>query len=342
MIYALFMTGLAALPSSGYQLLTLSNPDATVTDFSLLVDLSEMSASWWAEVDTSDGTKGRAAIHSSSTELACDWIDFDDTGKTGLLRVLYDGDIKSSGTFQIRVYPPQATTSSYSASDTYGSDNAYDAYWVGYWPDGGITDRTTNSTDGTFFGDPQAISGPIGGATEYDGSGDYMTFTVGSFGGTDPVSAIAWMRCSGNVVAIGSRPNFEFALRRDSSKYSYVLNSLGTKDRAEGGTFPNATWTQAAGVFTGSNIAAYGNGTSVNSGATSGTYASNTLLGLAYFGGTISPAVDLAEVSFHSTNRSDAWIAYEYDQVADNASFYTASVWRSSVPVFLNHYMRRR
>lgn len=116
-----------ALPATTYDTATLVNPSSSLTDFALVVDLSRMSAAWWAAVDTTDGTKGRAAKDSGPTELACDWLDFDSVNETGWLRVKWSGTLASSGTQTLRVYPPQAANASVSASDTYGSNNAYNA-----------------------------------------------------------------------------------------------------------------------------------------------------------------------------------------------------------------------
>ena len=41
-----------------------------------------MPASFWSEVDTADGTKGRVTDESNS-ELAVDWIGFDNSAETG-------------------------------------------------------------------------------------------------------------------------------------------------------------------------------------------------------------------------------------------------------------------
>ena len=100
-----------ALPATGYGTATISNPDGALTDFTLMIDLSRMHASWWAAVDTADGTKGRAA-KSDDTELATDWIDFNDSLETGWLRVKYTGTLSASGTQTIKIFPPVAANSS--------------------------------------------------------------------------------------------------------------------------------------------------------------------------------------------------------------------------------------
>ena len=63
-----------AIPSSGYGIATISNPDSALTDFTLMIDLSRMSASWWADAEDTDATRGRASKNDGTTELATDWI----------------------------------------------------------------------------------------------------------------------------------------------------------------------------------------------------------------------------------------------------------------------------
>src|SRR6056297_1214654 len=131
-----------------HALATVTNPTSALTDFTLIVDLSTMPASWWSAVSTSDGTRGRVYKGDGTTRLACDWIDFDDTAETGLLRVLWSGTLASTGTQELWIEPPVSGNDAVAADNTYGSDNAYDDDWEGYWPDGGGSDRTENNNDG--------------------------------------------------------------------------------------------------------------------------------------------------------------------------------------------------
>src|SRR6056297_96504 len=92
--------------SGDYATATVTNPSSALTDFTLIIDLSTLPQDWWDAVTSSDGTKGRASKGDGTTELACDWIDFDDTAETGLLRVLWSGTLASTGTQEVRIYPP--------------------------------------------------------------------------------------------------------------------------------------------------------------------------------------------------------------------------------------------
>ena len=164
-----------ALPTTTYDTQSCIAPNGTLTDFSLLIDLSRMTTEWWSAVDTSDGTKGRAAKDSDETELATDWIDFDDSAETGWLRVKWSGSLGTKASRTIRIYPPVSGNTSYAASDTYGSDNAYKSDYQIYYPDAGGTDRTSNGNDAlSFVGGIVAggATGETGAATEWDGVND--------------------------------------------------------------------------------------------------------------------------------------------------------------------------
>jgi hypothetical protein len=160
-----------ALPNTIYAIATLPDPSSNLTDFTVLVDASRFPQSWWDEVDTSDPTKGRAA-KDDGTELAFDWLSFDDVAETGWVRILWSGTNSSVSTEKIRIYPPKAANSSYGVSDTYGQYNAYDNNWIGYWPEGAGSDRTTNQLTATAQGTLTVggASGQVGSATDYPGT----------------------------------------------------------------------------------------------------------------------------------------------------------------------------
>ena len=141
--------------SGTYAKATVTNPSSSLTDFTLIVDLSDMPSSWWSDVDTADGTKGRAAKDDGVTELACDWIDFDNVAETGLVRIKWSGTLSSVGTQIVRIYPPRAANASYASTDTYGSDNAYKSAIERYYPlNSDPNDRTSNSGNLTENGSP--------------------------------------------------------------------------------------------------------------------------------------------------------------------------------------------
>lgn len=178
-----------AVPASGYDIATITNPGSALTDFTLMIDLSRMTTDFKTNWNSSDGGRGRASKNDGTTELACDFIDIDHTAKTGWLRVKWSGTLASTGTQKIRIFPPNTANTLYASADTYGSDNAYDAGWEGYYPVFGdtgtiLTDRTSHGEDGSldpgvtisgdklvFGADTQGVnlmaSKPLDGGTEF-------------------------------------------------------------------------------------------------------------------------------------------------------------------------------
>jgi hypothetical protein len=344
-----------ALPSSTYDTATLVNPGSSLTDFTLIVDLSRMSAAWWSAVDTTDGTKGRAAKDSGPTELACDWIDFDDSAETGLLRVKWSGTLASSGTQTLRIYPPQSGNASVAASDTYGSDNAYDSDWAAYWPLHDANDRTSNGYDLTASGGVTVggATGKLGAATDFDGSDDRLDYTAGAPVDSDDSLFIAWA----NPDATNQRALiYQDDTGTNGTIYRRLMHSsfmLGNVNDGAGSS--TTTWNFNVGVSASTwYMAAYQMNTSTsryvfandNQGGhdtTSVTVTGTDRIGIggAIWGGSYFDG-QMQHVQVHASARSADWIEYEYDQTNDQATFW--GTWTNtpvaggiSIPVVMHH-----
>lgn len=176
-ILLLVCPAFAEIPSEGYWELTIPAPDATLSGgFMYEVDLSDAPASFDSAWNTNSDGYGRACAEDGTTELATHWRELDYSGGTGFVRVYYTSDVTTGGTHKIRLFPPKSTRSQYAASDTYGSQNAYDSFSVLRWWSGGGTDPTANGYDATAAGGVSVggATGPAGGAaTSFDGSDDW-------------------------------------------------------------------------------------------------------------------------------------------------------------------------
>ena len=329
-----------ALPATTYDIATATNPSSALTDFTFIVDLSLMSDAWWAAVDTTDGTKGRASKSDGTTELACDWIDFDSTAETGILRVKYTGTLASTGTQEVRIYPPISTNVSYGVTDTYGQYNAYDSAWLLYSPDGGTADRTTNQNNGTAFGSVSSggVSGKIGKATDFDGIDDYIEYanidnnesTIVTTFNSDVLDYTTQL---GTNKVDGDNLGSILKLRNDGSVW--LRYGFGTSRRqiivASG--YSVGVWVDANMVLSQSspNAEIYLNG--VSGGTNSdGAYSPNTTEPFSvaknyedsYFNGKCQ------NIQFHNIARASSWLSEEYLQIDDNATFW--GTW-TNVPV---------
>ena len=343
-----------SLPSSTYDTATLVNPGSSLTDFTLIVDLSRMSAAWWAAVDTTDGTKGRAAKDSGPTELACDWIDFDSVNETGLLRVKWSGTLATSGTQTLRIYPPVAANASVSASDTYGSDNAYDSDWAAYWPLAtDANDRTANGYDLTAQGGVTVggVAGKLGAATDFDGSNDRLEDTSATPVDGYPCTYMCWF----NSDALGGIPMVSDDTGTNGSIYRRFFNSNFPQAQerdgttlGEGRTFAvtvsTGTWYMQTGQFI-SDVSRYG-WTNKTKSSQNTTDADSTgcdrfaIGGAIWNGGYFNGKLQHSQI--HSAARADDWVKYEYDQVDDQATFW--GTWTNtpvaggiSIPVVMHH-----
>lgn len=341
-----------ALPSTGYDLATVDNPASALSDFTLIVDLSTMSASWWAAVNTTDGTRGRAAIHGSGTEVACCWIDFDSSGKTGLLRVLWTGTLASSGTQQLRVYPPNTANATVAASATYGSDNAFDAYWEGYWPlSTDANDRTSNGLNLSGTAPTYGVAGKLGKAADFDvANSEYLAaaqsavtgppFTIsGWFQPPDTTTPYVVASIANNTVA-GDRyvlmpdAGASFGDIRSSFFATDVLYSAdGLARVAQSSAQYTAAWHMFSGVATShTSRTAYLDGSNPGSNTFDSRPQGVNIVAVGVAGdSTPSQYADgqIQHVLLHSTARSAAWLAQEYAQTNDNATFWGTWTWQA-------------
>ena len=325
---------------ASHALATVTNPDAALTDFTLIVDLSTLPQDWWDAVTDSDGTKGRVYKSDGSTRLACAWINFNDTAETGLLRVKWAGSLASSGTQQLWIEPPLSGNAAVVDSDTYGADNAFDANWEGYWPDGGATDYTVNALTLSGTGSPTegGASGKLDKASEFNGSQHWA--------GAAPVAAapfttMAWANIDddGNTryaCSTGDKDvadNFWGSYRSSNGPDSvrHLALDSGTPGQAIVGQLQAADgWGHMVGVeVSAASRFAWLDGVESSEDTTSltpdgadtfriGASADSTP---AYWDG------QLCEVQLHSVARADAWIGEEYAQSNNNATFWGSWSW---------------
>lgn len=335
-----------SLPATNYATATLVNPTAALTDFTLLVDLSRMPAAWWAAVDTTDGTRGRAA-KGDGTELAVDWIDFDSVNETGWARVKWSGTLAASGSQVLRVYPPKAANAAVAAGAAYGRHAAYDAGVRGYWPDAGPTDRTGNALNGTGSGiTAGGQTGQVGSATAFSvaassqidfGSGNSLT----DVSGLTEFGVRAWFRDSSatgggssadrTILSNHAFPNYGFRASRwrDARLRFDLLNSGVVVTTTP--TVNDGVWRHAWMQKTLTALEVYLDGVLLNSTAHTDPMPAD-LSNRMHIGrvqqGTARWDGDLDEVSYEVTSRSAAWIAQEFEQSDDQAAFW--GVWTNN------------
>lgn len=352
LLFIVFATECLAQPSTGYATAT---PDAPSNDgetgFTFIVDLSDMPTSWWSTAENTDATRGRVYRNDGTTELACDWIDYSDATETGFVR--FKDDMAASPT-TYRIYPPVSGNATVAASATYGSDNAYDANWLGYYTDAASTDRTSNGADltGTSITAGDA-TGQIGDATSYAGSPDRADQTA-SVNADEPFTLMAWIKPTANNVPLSA------GNQSTSSYHAITMNSNnlrattfdGTSTGNAGATLDVVTdgnWHHGAAVFSADDKRSI-----IVDGTTKGTNTTSlTVTGIdrltvgvtgdstpaSYFSG------DIDEVQYHGVARSDEWIGEEYLQTNDNSAYWNGWTWNagsgSSIAPLIHYYRQQ-
>jgi hypothetical protein len=326
----------ATPPSTGYATQG-RTAVGTLTDFTVIVDLSDMPAAWWTANDTATGSKGRAFKDDGSTELASDWIDFDNGTETGQVRVLWSSTYSGSVDNDIRIYPPVAANSTYAAGDTYGSDNAYDSDWQAYWDEGGGTDRTSNGNDLIAQGSASAgnITGKVGKATDYISTGDYYLISSGFTPGDGAeYTLMAWGKTSNTSLKVllgaGTSGSGSVYYWLGIASGGYGTFDIGSTIISESTTTMNdGTWNHIVGRSgSATDHELYIN--SVSKGTSSNNHTidkDHFTIGRFYNISTYDWTEQVDEVQVHSADRGDDWIEEEYAATDDNSTYWGTWTW---------------
>ena len=323
------------LPTTPYDYAEPLTPTAVLTDFTLMVDLSRMTAGWWSAVNTTQARRGRAFKDDGVTELACDWIDFDSVARTGWLRVKFSGNMTNKNDNTIRIYPPNTSNSVQLSGSAHGSGNAYDADWVGYWPlmtneDNRTTVATTQKGVGTLsYG---GVTGKVGPATYFNGSSYINVGSIPDLGAVGEVTLMAWSQddeAQTYTGIIDSSPGTgsAWALRENGTRMGFYVQNL-TETGSAGALELSASTatTHFAGrlIDTGFPIL-WKNGSLEATGGDAAMVGSSTsaTIGFQTAGGPHRKWTGvLEEIQLHQVSRSDAWVSHEYDQTDSQSAFW--------------------
>jgi len=346
---------------TGYDSQTVTNPGSALTDFTLLIDIADLSSTWKGNVQA-DGGDIRVTTGADS-ELPFDLINYaNDEGSpptvTGLIRVKWSGSLASSGSQTVKVWAGYTggTATAYDDDDVsgYGADNAYNSDWDCFLPlASDLNDRTSNGNDGTAQGSISAggQTGKFGSATNFDGSDDAVTWGSNNddrFEYTDNFTISLWAKpdnyaqydialCDAQSQGRGYR-----IWSRDSSspKWYWELNNDSESVQVASTTGINTSAWQMVTVSmaTDDTCNIYINGSWENSSdlgadmAYEHAYPYRPMIGAMpddSSGLTFHRFYDglMQDVQIHGTQRSAAWIAEEYAQTNDNSGFWGEWSW---------------
>ncbi len=334
---------------------TLTNPSSALTDFTLLIDTSNLSSQWRSSKTSNDGARGRA-FKADGTELATDWIPIDAANGEWAVRVLWSGTLASTGTQQVYIYPPLSTRSAYAAGDTYGRNAAYtqtnriSAHSLFSTSD--LTDRSGNGYDvteqGTIVG---TVTAPVGTAIDLAGLANYLKASSYATMASGDVTAMAFVgRLFSAEIATtkfadtamswydaADRDGFRIGLNNDGVNSGEPIafttgGNTQSESVAQGTDAKDGAWHRIACVFdqTANEVNLYLDG-SLDVAATS--YTDNSAVSttpVLLIGRTDEITVpasqnrwegDLQFADVWRDGFSAAWWAYDSDQHLDNATF---------------------
>jgi hypothetical protein len=328
---------------------TPTSPNTNLSNFTLAVDLSTLPQAWWDEVDSSDGTKGRT-FRSDGTQLASDWIDFDNVGQSGILRVKWDGTLSTSETNKLQVKPPKESRVSYGVSGTYGQYNAYDSDFLAYYPLGvDANNRTSASLNGTA-NNVVAVSGKFGDAYDFNGSTSWIDLGDNTLGaalnGAAGVTTLMWV--NPDAFSGTKYDNHLLKITNDGTKAGVWLNITddGSNNVLAGGRSRSSDSFQedesTATISTGAwshitSILDYGNDeitiglAGLLESAASVSFGSDTYVddNPSENDAIIHPSPSqrdfdgkIGQVLISSSVRSSGWIYQEYNQTNNNSGFW--------------------
>lgn len=326
-----------ALPSTNFDLETIPAPSSDLTGFSPIIEHVNDSAGYIADINTTDGARGRIAKHSNGSEYAKDPIDFVDSTDRGLTRFYY-GTILAASTAasrQVRKYPPNTRNTAYGVSDTYGQYNAYNASRLLDAPlMTDANDRTSNGNNGTAQGGVTigGIAGKIATATQFDGIDDWIEFLQVLAAGETTFTLNWWYKGTdgtGTYLGQGNSGSSNPRLLNNHVSTFFSVGSSGFIDATTSDDIDD-TWRMLS--VTNSDI--YIDGVSVESGSIAidtGTYDNFGIAGFNRNGSIYNPnsgAFQLAQA--FDENVGTVWLTEEYSQTNDNATFWGTWTWTSA------------
>ena len=191
-----------------------SQVTADLTDFPLLVDLSDMPAGFWSTVADGGGDI-RVFKADGTTELAREVVSCDTATETGELWIKYEGTLSSSLDTTIQIHADGAS-GDYAVTATYGRNNVWSDYeFVSH--DGGSTESTGNFTTTADGGVVPGAVGQIGTSTDFDGVGDGYTLPDGSLEATGDFTLQAWV----NLDILADSNKGIISRRNDTGGWNY-------------------------------------------------------------------------------------------------------------------------
>ena len=316
--------------------------DATLTDFPVYVDLSDLGSAFFNNV-RSDGGDIRVTQGDGLTEIPREVVFVDTT--TGRGELYFKANTLSSTTnTTFYVYYGNSSATDYDPASTYGSQNVWTNNFAGVWHMQDASGNTiTDSTAGGYTGikgagsaTPIATTSPRGYAQQFDGN-DYIDLGDVLNPGSSNWTISTWFKPNAvgtlNASILYNKENlYEASAGGGAHTFAWQPNWSWTG----GSSYPISVgqWSYGVVTYDQLNQRMYKDGSPVYIGALTGSIGSNTSRLLFAARGDTSPASfftgELDEVRMSSVARSDAWIAAEFINQATTTDFYNISTTESA------------
>lgn len=313
--------------------------DATLTNFPVFVDLSDLPAGFQTNVN-SDGSDIRVTTDDGTTEVPREVVSY----ASGVGELHFKApSLSSSVDTDFYIYYGNSGASDYAVSATYGRNNVWteDFGFVCHMGGGTLVDSTGQVSDSSTQTGTLFSSGKIGVATDYSGSSQHSIFPDNA--SMDIITEGTWtMWANADSWATRSmeKSNAYFLLGNFSGAGSNGPLVKPANDVADSGTLSTGVWymTGARFLFSGTGtLDAIINGVAVDT--TTGIAADiddggDLYLGSddagAYFNGRID------EMRISLVARSDAWLAAEYSNQNSTTGFYAVGSQETQTVAWYN------
>lgn len=162
---------------AGYDSVTtdVTKVDSTETDFPYYIDLANLSATWWSNVQ-SDGGDIRVTTNDDGTgQVPIEVVAIDTVAETGELHFKDSTDSASAKTYYVWC-GTAGSDSQPAVGATYGRNAVWSKYGGVYHfqNTSGVVVDSSGNNDGTNNGATRGVSGLIGNGFDMDGSSDYV------------------------------------------------------------------------------------------------------------------------------------------------------------------------
>lgn len=323
-----------------------SKVSSTLTNFPVLLTLDTLPSEMFDADGSYPALSGGGDIRFSTDQagtsrLACEIIVFtiDNDPANGVAEIWVNvPSVSSSVDTSIWVWYNKTGESQPGEAEAYGKHATWNSAFetVQHLNDATtstITDSTGNSNDGTKVGanEPIEIDGAWGGSKgqNFDGSNDYIDIGEAPFDIIGNITVEAWIKVTNFDIAwqnIISKGDSAWRFTRDdvSNFLHFAMNGLTPRNVDGTVNVNDAGWHYIVGVYDGSSLYIYVDGTEDNSAAQSGTPTNNNFN--VYIGEnseTTGRQFDgvIDEIRVSTTDRNLGWISACFNNQDDPATF---------------------